>query len=188
MLEEVYTHRFGCYLVVADRAEGASIGGVDQQQYYGDAYARYQHREYRVSVCRILTQHVGSVGDRAEGVPLEEGSQYLGKSECRYSEVVGLEPQHRYPDKKGDDRDYESGSQYRDQHSQIMSEDSEASLEHLDYGPLYDAAVKVLIDCVMRSGRYGEYGVSVCSDEHESSLTEREQACEAVQQVHRRRD
>lgn len=96
---------------------------------------------------RITFEQVGAVGDRAEGVPLEERAEDLGEAERRDGEVVGLQPEHRQTNEvrhqRGDQAADEQGDEDADDGARALAEEIR---ERLRQGELDESALKLLID------------------------------------------
>ena len=199
----VFRHRHGLrrHLVLAYGLEGAAVGGVYEQHDDEDAHRGHEHRheggkgylcpadvEGEVGEARVAAQDVGAVGDGAELLPLEDGLDYLGKAERRDGEVVALEPEHGQADEPGEEGGDEAGEYHGQQRAYDEARRGHGlQPEDAVYGLLegeVDGGVIVLIHAVYALGRDGEDGVGVGADEHEARLAEREEAREAVEQVH----
>ena len=180
---------------------------MDEHDYERDAdrcnYHRQQRREEGNVRCNKGTagcpashngiegwkfaEHVRSVRETANGVPLEECADDFGKAKCRDREVVAFEPEHWETDEK---REKRRENTCEDQRYEDAEEHSDACVAAKDPGEnflkreLDNPAVKILVDRCAVSGWDHQYAVSVGSDQHESGLSQREEPGEAIQQVH----
>ena len=186
VVREVDAHGLGGDLIVADGLEGAAVGRVNHQQDDADEDGDQNEIGPGMAKVRITFEQVGAVGDRAEGVPLEERAEDLGEAERRDGEVVGLQPKHRQTNEvrhqRGDQAADEQGDEDADYGARALAEEIR---ERLRQGELDEAAFKLLIDARALGDRDAEHGVGIRAEQHEARLTEGEQAREAVEQVHR---
>ena len=186
MVREVDAHGLGGDLIVADGLEGAAVGRVDHQQDDADENGDQDEVGPGVAKVRITFEQVGAVGDRAEGVPLEERAEDLGEAERRDGEVVGLQPEHRQTNEvrhqRGDQAADEQGDEDADYGAHALAEEIR---ERLRQRELDESALKLLIHARALGDWDAEHGVGIRAEQHEARLTEGEQAREAVEQVHR---
>ena len=74
MFEQIDAHRLRRDFIIADRLESSSVGGVDQKDDQRDAQPRENDRKQRRFVGREITQNIGTVCHRAQGIPLKKCS------------------------------------------------------------------------------------------------------------------
>ena len=117
----------------------------------------------------------------ATGISFAQNHFGVSESDMKKVLAAALEKGGDYArEQHGDERaDYES----RRGHG-LQAEDAVYGLLE---GEMYGGVV-VLVDAVDARGGDGEDGVGIGAYEHETSLAQREQAREAVEQVHRHRD
>ena len=181
---QIHAHGLGGDLIVPDGHEGAAVAGMEQQYDQADAYARDQEWNgggkverdfsFRVSDVEIVkggekAEHIGTVGDGPQFVPLEDGADDLRKAQRGNGQIIALEPQHRQADQEREGRRHQPGQNQRGNDG---------------HGELDQAAVIVLVHHGPAFYRNGQNGVGVCPDEHKACLSQREQTREAVEQVH----
>ena len=134
---------------------------------------------------RIALEQVGAVGDGAQGVPLEESPQDLGKAQGGDGQIVALQPQHRQSDQIRHQRRQQAAHQQRQQHTDHRAHIfAQEAGENLGDGELDGAAVKILVHAGAFGNRDGQHAVDVSAQQHEARLAQGKQAREAVQEVH----
>ena len=206
MLGQVDAHGLGGHLVLPDGLKGAAVGGVDQQHDDGDADHRHQHGDKGRQAEHHLAggvldvevgeggetfQHIGAVGDGAQGLPLENGAEDLRKAQGRNGKVVALEPQDRQADEVGKARGHQAGQDQPHQNAQHHADaaahagGAEQQRKGVLQGEFHRGAAEQVVNGVFLVHRDGENGVGISAQQHEARLPQREQAGEAVEQVHR---
>ena len=198
MSEQVDTHGLSCDLIVTDGLKGTTIGRVHQQNDDSNADGSDQegedgvqlvdhtaHLDLHVVEVGVLTQQVGAVGDLAQAVPLEEGTEDLCKAQGSNGQVVTLQTENGDTDQGCKDSCHNAADDDTDHGTDDVAEIGAQNIaQNLGNGELNGTAVKVLINRFMLFSRDGEDGVGVGTDEHEARLTQREQAGKAIEQVH----
>ena len=205
MLEQVDSHGLRRHLVVPDGLKGAAVGGVDQQNDQRNTDNRHKEGDKRTQPQNHLPRpvfdieigeggealdHVCAVGDGAEGLPLENRPENFGKPQCGNGEVITFQPQNRQTDQRREQRghqprqnqSYENGQHQRQSAAEPGA--SQKALEAVHQGELHSRAAVEVINLILGSHGNGENGVGIRAQQHEARLSQREQAGEAVEQVH----
>ena len=168
-MEQVDTHGLGCDFIIADRLERTAVRRVDQEDDNGYADCRSSKDRNDRLEGRIGLEQVGTVGDRAKRIPLDNRADNLGKAEGSDGQIVALESEHRHANQPGEQRGQKAGCDDAGDGRQ---------------GEIDDTAVIILIDGHALVHRNGKYGIGIRAYKHEARLAQGEQAREAVQQVH----
>ena len=172
MLGQVDAHGFGRDLIVPDGLEGATVGGVDEQNDKADAKGRHNEGEQDGVKVGKLLQQVGGVGQGAHLLPLDDSAHDLRKAQRGDGQIVALELEHRLTNEPGEDGGHNARQNQAHNHGQTE---------------LDDAAVKVLVHAgTLRHGN-GKDTIGIGADHHEARLSQGEQTREAVEQVQRHR-
>ena len=205
MLEQADAHGLRRHLVVPNGLKGAAVGGVDQQNDQGNANDRHKEGNERAQPQHHLPRavfdieigeggetldHVCAVGDGAEGLPLENGPQDFGEAQCGNGEIVAFQPQNR----QTDERREQCGHQSRQNQSQKDGQNqrqpaaetsaAQKALEHIHQRKLHGRAAVEVVDLILGGHGNGQNGIGIRAQQHEARLSQREQAGEAVEQVH----
>ena len=195
MAGEVDAHGLGGHLIVPDGLEGPAVGGVDEQQDAADAQRPQQEgheggqaqgkaRQLDVEAGEggEALEGVGAVGDGAQFVPLEDGPDDLAEAQGGDGQIVGLQPQHRQSDQPRHGGRHDAGEDQRQQHADHKAHG--AAAEELRQGEVDGGALVDIVHTLPGRHRDGQDGVGVGAQQHEAGLAQREQAGEAVEQVH----
>ena len=186
---KIDAHRLGGDLVVADGFERAAVSGVHQQHNARDEHADEQQVRGRAAEIGIALEKVRGVGQRTDGVPLDNGAHDLGKAEGRNGEVVALQTQNGQTDQIGEERRDQTADKQREDHADRRADlVTEEAREDLRQGELHDTAVKILVYARALGDRDAQHRVGIRAEEHKARLTEGEKARKAVEQVHRNGD
>ena len=186
MVRKVDAHGLSRHFIVADRLEGAAVGGVHQQHDARDKRAGKQHVRACTGEIGIALEQVRAVGDGTERVPLEEGAQDLGEAERCNGEIIALETQHRKTDQIRKQRRDQTADEQRREHAHGRADRlAQKAGEKLRNGELDKTAVKVLIHAGALGDGNAQHRIGICTEEHKACLTEGKQTGKAVQKVHR---
>ena len=181
---QIDAHGFCCHFVIPDGLEGTAVGGVDQQHDQGDAYAGHQIVGHGgVEVPGTRRKHVGAVGEGAQLIPLEDSTDDLRKAQRGDGQVVALQAQDGQADEPGEQSCHQAAQDQGDEHSHNGTGTGSAEdVRQRKFHPVFPAEHP--IDAL--TGGFGNHndGVGISAQQHEARLPQREQAGEAVEQVH----
>ena len=173
MVGKIDAHRLGGDLVVADGLERAAVGGVHQQHNARDEHADEQQVRGRAAEIGIALEKVRGVGQRTDGVPLDNGAHDLGKAEGRNGKVVALQAQHGQTDQIGEERRDQTADKQREDHADRRADlVAKEARKDLRQGELHDAAVKILVYARALGDRDAQHRVGIRAEEHKARLTE----------------
>ena len=181
---KVDAHGLGGDLVVADGLERAAIGRVDEQHDNGNADADDHERHECIRKIWEAAQQLRAVGNGRERLQLNERADNFGKAERGDGQIVAFEFQNGQADQirqhSGQKACQQQGHEYAENRTCRIAEHV---LKRFGQGEL-EQRVIILIYGRPDAARDIEDSECICTNQHEACLPEREQACEAVQEVH----
>ena len=168
--KHVHTHGFGGNFIVANRLEGAAVGGPDQQHHENDAARSHSPGPPHGGEARQALEAQRPVGDR-----LHIGQDHaddFGKSQSGNGQIVVAQAQ---------------GDEAQNPAHQTREKACQQQGRHEGYLDLRQPrcdGLQHVVDRFLRR-RHGQDGAGVRANGHEAGVTQAEQARESVDQVQR---